>query len=316
MRWLLIVLCLIWAPQARATCLSLSIANLTLTQTFVGGSGEYNPFTATTYNQTVGFDVSGGANLVPCTYFLVLAPGASGNATQRTLVSGAKTLNYNAYVDVNNVLKDLGTATTSQVISGSFAVGTSGLLNHHTFTWTITPGQVRNATATRYSDSAVLTLYTGLLGVLWTQADTRTITFQSKVDSSVDLSLVDSTSPFDITDILQTVDFGNLVSGTTKGFDIVVRSDDGYKVTLQSANKQKLLIQNATYTDKVPYTLTVGGVTVDLSSGGAVSAVSSSGTTTTASGVVLPVVVKLGTLTGTETSGTYKDIVTVTVIAN
>ena len=38
--------------------------------------------------------------------------------------------------------------------------------------------------------------------------------------------------------------------------------------------------------------------------------------TTAQTGVVLPVVVKLGTLTGHETSGAYQDVVTVTVSAD
>ena len=97
---------------------------------------------------------------------------------------------------------------------------------------------------------------------------------------------------------------------------MVIRSDDGYKVTLQSANKQKMVIQNAGYTDKVAYTLTIGGTAVDLTSGAAVSPVAVSGATTAQGGVVLPVVVTLGTLTGKETAGTYQDSVTVTVSAN
>ena len=314
---LLPILWLIAAP-AEAACVGMAIKNLVLTQSYTGGSGAYNPFTATTYNQTVSFDVQGGAQVAVCNYFLTLGTGASGNNSQRTLALGAKTLNYNAYIDSSNsnVLKDLTTANASQVISGSFAVGTSGATNHHSFSWTITPQQIRNATTSFYSDSAALILYTGILNVLWVQADTQTITFQSKVDSAVDLALVNTGGAFNITSTLQTVDFGTLASSASKGFDMVIRSDDGYKVTLQSANKQKMVIQNASYTDKVAYTMTIGGTAVDLTSGAAVSPVAVSGATTAQGGVVLPVVVTLGTLTGKETAGTYQDSVTVTVSAN
>lgn len=314
----LIGLILFGAARAEAGCLTLTIKNLTLTQSYVGGSGAYNPFTATTYNQTVSFDVSGGAVTVACTYFLALGAGASGSTSQRTLVLGAKTLNYNAYIDSSNsnILKDLTTATASQVITGTFAAGTSGATNHHSFSWTITPQLVRNATTSVYSDTAALTLYTGILNTIWLQVDTKSITFQSAVDSDVDLALVDSGTAFNVTDTLQTVDFGNLVSGATAGFDLVIRSNDGYKVTLQSANKQNMVIQNAAYTDKVAYSMTVGGTSVNLSSGAAVSPVAAAAATTAQTGVVLPVVVTLGTLTGQETAGTYQDVVTVTVSAD
>ena len=312
-----LVLCL-GAPSAHAVCLAISIKNITLTQTYVGGAGAYNPFTPTTYNQTVSFDVSGGSDSLGCTYFLTLGGGTSGNTSQRTLALGGKTLNYNAYIDSSdtNLLKDLTTATVSQVIVGTFAALSSGATNHHSFAWTITPQQIRNATSSVYSDTATLTLYTGILNVVWLQVDTKNITFQSRIDSDVDLSLVDSGSAFDITDTLQTVDFGNLASGVAKGFDLVIRSDDGYKVTLQSANKQKLAIQSGTYTDKVAYTMTVGGTSVDLTSGAAVSPVAVSGATTAQGGVVLPVLITLGTLTGHETAGTYQDIITVGVSAD
>ncbi len=315
--WILVLW--LFVGQARADCLTLTIKNLTLTQSYAGSSAAYNPFTATTYNQTVSFDVSGGATTTAvCNYFLALGAGASGNASQRTLALGGKTLNYNAYIDSSNsnILKDLGTATASQVIAGTFAANTSNATNHHSFSWTITTQQIRNATTSFYTDSAALTLYTGILNLLWLQVDTKTITFQSKIDSAVDLSLVDSGGAFNVTDSLQTVDFGNMVSGASQGFDMVIRSDDGYKVTLQSANKQAMVIQNAAYTDKVAYSLKVGGAVVDLSSGAAVSPVAVSGATTAQGGVVLPVVVTLGTLTGHETSGTYQDIITVTVSAN
>ncbi len=308
---------LLGAPMARATCLTLSIKNVSVTQSYVGGAGAYSPFTATTYNQTVAFDVSGGAVTVACSYFITLSAGSSGNNGQRTLVLGSKILNYNAYTDSTNtnILKDLTTATASQILTGSFGIG-SGLTNHHTFSWTITPQQIVNATTSPYSDTVTLTVYTGILGILPVQVATQTLTFQSTVDSDVDLSLVPSGSAFNIASTLETVDFGNLASGASQGFDLVIRSDSGYKVTLQSANKQALLIQNAAYTDTVPYTMTINGTSVDLSSGAAVSPVAVSGVTTAQTGVALPIVITLGTLTGHETSGTYQDIVTVTVSAD
>jgi hypothetical protein len=317
---MLVLLCGLWllgVSSAQATCLTLTIKNVSVTQSYVGGAGAYSPFTATTYNQTVSFDVSGGAITVACSYFLTLSTGSSGNNAQRTLVLGGKSLNYNAYTDSTNtnILKDLTTATASQVITGSFGIG-SGLTNHHTFSWTIAPQQITNSTTAPFSDTVTLTLYTGVLTVLPVQVATQTLTFQSTVDSDVDLALVSSGSAFNIASTLETVDFGNLVSGASQGFDLVIRSDSGYKVTLQSANKQNLLIQNAAYTDKVPYTMTIAGSSVDLSSGAAVSPVAVSGVTTAQTGVALPIVITLGTLSGHETSGTYQDIVTVSVSAD
>ncbi len=315
--WFLLCLLGLAAP-AGAGCLTLTIKNLTVTQTFAGGTAEYNPFDSASYTQTVGFDIYGGSTSVACSYFLVLGAGGSNTVSQRTMTLGGSTLKYNAYLDSSNttILPDFSTATLTSVISGTFAALSTNATNHHSFTWTISPQQVKAATTSRYSDTPALTLYTGVLNLVYLQVDTKTITFQSKVDSNVNLSLVDSGSAFNLSDNLQTVDFGNLTSGAVQGFDIVVRSNDGYKITLQSANNQNMVYQgSAAYTDKIAYTMKVNGSLVDLSAGTAVSPVAVTGTTS-AAGVALPVVVTLGTLTGHETAGTYKDTITVSISAN
>ncbi len=315
---LLLLLCLLMMPAgiARAGCLTLSIKNLTVTQTFAGGSAAYNPFDSTTYNQTISFDVTGGGSGGLCNYFLTLGAGGSANATQRILTQGATTMNYNVYLDSTNttVLKDFSAASLTSIIVGTFANNSSNVTNHHTISWTITPLQVKAATTSYLTDTATLTLYTGILNILPVQVDSKALTFQTKVDSSVDLSLVPSGIPFNLSSTQQTVDFGNMVSGTAKGFDMVIRSNDGYKITLTSANKQKMAYQGAA-TDKVSYTLKVNGAAVNLSAGTPVSPVAITGTTNS-TGVAVPVVVTLGALTGTETAGTYKDAITVTVSAN
>ena len=320
MRWLiglLVLLGSLMSLPAQAGCLTLTIKNLTVTQTFAGGTAEYNPFDTSTYTQTVSFDVYGGSTSVACTYFLVLGAGGSGNANARTMALGGSTLSYNAYLPSGStIFSDLGTATLSSIITGTFAALATNATNHHSFTWTITPQQIKAATTSRYSDSATLSLYTGVLNLVYLQVDTKTITFQSKVDSNVNLSLVDSGSAFNIGSNLKTIDFGSMTSGTVRTFDIVVRSNDGYKVSLQSANKQNMVYSDsAAYSDKVPYAFKVNGAVVDLSTGLPVSPVAVTGTTSS-SGVAMPVVVTLGTRTGNETAGNYKDTVTVSVIAN
>lgn len=74
-----------------------------------------------TYPQSIPLSIS-NRRKVPCDYFITFSEGASGTFN-RTLVNGANTLNYQLYDQANqaNILKDLPSATVSEVISGTFA---------------------------------------------------------------------------------------------------------------------------------------------------------------------------------------------------
>jgi spore coat protein U-like protein len=233
------------------------------------------------------------------------------------------TLNYNVYTNAgkSNILKD-ASGTQSETITGSFPLPTGVNLvqsNDHSFVWTVGPLQAVPASATPYSDPALtLRLYSGLLTGITppTLEDTKTITFQAHADSSVDLSLVESGAPFNISDTVQVIDFNTLESGEQRGFDVVVRSNNGYRVTLQSENRQRMIHERApAIGDTVDYTVTLDGAEIDLTSGAAVDAGSGTGVTT-AGGIHLPIEFTIGNLTGAETGGTYSDVIMVEVTAN
>lgn len=149
-----------------------------------------------------------------------------------------------------------------------------------------------------------------------TLVTTKTISFQARVESSVDLSLVESGRPFDIGVTTQLVEFGTLESGAQRSIDIVVRSNNGYSVTMQSENRQVMVhSRGAAITSTVSYNVTFNGGGIDLSSGGAVQIIASSATTP-ATGRVFPVEFTIGTLSGDEIAGKYSDIIFVEVTAN
>lgn len=143
--------------------------------------------------------------------------------------------------------------------------------------------------------------------------DSKTIAFRALADSNVDLSLVDTGGAFNVADTSQTVDFGNLSAGTQRSYDTVIRSNDGYSVTFQSQNAQKL--KHTVKTDTVSYTMTFGGSSVNLSGGGVVNAATSNGVTP-ATGDRFATQFTIGAMTGAETAGNYQDVLTVTVSAH
>lgn len=311
---------LLLTREAHAVCVSLAFGAVPSLVTFEGGEGGYAVYDPQEYLQTVSFQVREDANGAVCEYFVTLSAGQSGNFNQRKMSGMMNMLDYNAYTDggKSSVFAALPTATQSEVISGSFPISlTLAQTNTHDFFWTINPQQVVQASGMPYADNALtLSLYSGLLFLSPTLVATKTITFQTHVDSSVDLSLVESGKPFDITETTQLVDFGNLESGEQRGFDVVVRSNNGYSVTMQSQNRQLLLHQRApTISDTIAYSVIFNGGGVDLSTGSPVQVISGTGTTP-ATGTSFPIEFVIGSLSGAEAAGTYSDVINVEVTAN
>lgn len=305
--------------QAHALCVNLAFGSVPSAATFKGRGG-YAVYDPQEYLQTVSFEVRAEVTGATCEYFVTLSAGQSGDFNQRKLTETTNTLNYNAYTDSgkSSILKALPTATQSEVIAGSFPV-VVGLTqtNTHKFYWTVNPRQVVPASDTSYTDgNLTLSLYSGQLLLSPTLVATKTISFQARVESSVDVSLVEPGKRFDIGETTQLIDFGTLESGEQRGFDVVVRSNNGYVVTMQSQNQQLLVHSRApAITDTVSYSVLFNGGGVDLSTGAPVPVIAGTGTTP-ATGVSFPIEFTVGTLSGEEAAGTYSDVLYVEVTAN
>lgn len=314
------LMCILFAHEARAVCINLAFGHAPSVVTFEGGAGGYAVYDPQEYLQTFSFQVQGEATGATCEYFVALSTGQSGNFNQRTLSAHTNILNYNAYTDrgKSSILKAYPTATQSEVITGSFPLSLSlTQTNSHEFFWTINPQQVVPASGAIFEDKHLtLSLYSGQLLSSPTLVATKTIDFHARVDSSVDVSLVESGRPFDISETTQRVDFGTLESGEQRGFDVVVRSNNSYTVTMQSQNRQLLVHQRApSVADTVAYSVILNGSGIDLSTGAAVQVITGNGTTP-ATGASFPIEFVVGTLLGTEIAGTYSDVINVEVSAH
>lgn len=318
----LVFLCplLLLPCEVQALCVNLAFGNTPSLATFEGGSGGYAVYDTQEYLQTASFEVKAEATGSTCEYFVTLSAGQSGDFNRRRLSEMTNRLNYNGYTDSgkSHIFKALPTATQNEVIAGSFPV-VIGLTqtNTHKFYWTVDPLQAVPASNTPYTDvNLTLSLYSGLLFLGPTLEATKTITFQARVDSSVDLSLVESGKRFDVNETTQLVDFGALESGEQRGFDVVVRSNNGYVVTMQSENRQLLIHSRApAVNDNVSYSVIFNGGGVDLTTGAPVEVIAGTGTTP-ASGIAFPIEFTIGTLSGEEAAGTYSDVINVEVTAN
>lgn len=308
-----LVALLVPTAAAQAVCGSLALARLGAHSWSSSASGDYNPFDSTQYFQQEDLQAkkSGGGQ---CDFFITLSTGDSGGFSPRQMTGGSEVLTYNFYDAPNvsaNVLKDFPEAVTlSDVLDGQMTNNknkeTQTLLYH----WSIDPQLVVGPTT--YQDSAVtFSLYQGTIASP-TLEDQLTVTVSAVVPQVVELSLVATGGAFDAADINETVDFGTLVESAQQSFDLLVRSNDGYQVSFQSA-ASSTLSKPAPNPDNVSYTVTVGGNPADLSSGAAVVVASASGVTPV-NGDRFAVSFTVGTVSGHRT-GSYDDNVTVTVSA-
>jgi len=315
---ILIILCFP-VKASYALCVGAAFSGLPSVSTFQSPSGQYDVFDTAEHLQTVNFQVTSIANALGCNYYVTLSAGLSGNMNQRELARGAgERLDYNVYTTAGktNILKD-NSAGASNHIVGSFPALASVLQTaNHSLHWTIEPEQIFVTSATQFADNNLtIRLYAEVLLGIYAVADTKTISFRAKAESSVDLSLVNTGGSFSSSDTNQTVDFGTLTSGEQLAFDTIIRSNAAnYSVSMQSQNSQSM-VHTGSMGATIPYLINFNGSNINLSSGNSVQ-VTSSSAITGSGGARFPTSFTIGTLTGAETAGTYQDIITVTISAN
>ena len=271
-----------------------------------GEGGGYNPFTPQAYTQEGHLEVR--STVGTCSFFVTFAAGSSGNFGTRTMTLGASQLPYNIHDSVtrSNVLKDLQTANENEILTGVIPVdnpGTESLdLSYYVH---MTPGLIRQAGD--YTDTVTMTLYRGTL-TNYTQMATRNVRYRALIPKVAEASVVSSGGVFDANATQYNVDFGILQEGDRDRLDVLVRTNAGYKLELLSQNLGKLrLIGGAGGT--VPYTLTVGGQVVNLSS--KVTIAERSGVTQSG-GDRFPMQIEIGTMAD-AVPGNYRDDITVIV---
>lgn len=270
-----------------------------------GEGGGYNPFTPQAYTQEGHLEIR--STVGTCSFFVTFSAGSAGNFN-RYMVLGANQLPYNIYDSVtrSNVLKDLQSANENEILTGVIATDNSGTesvdLSYYVH---ITPGLIRPAGD--YLDTVTLTLFRGTL-TNYTQMATRNVRYRALIPKVAEASVVASGAPFDANATQYNVDFGTLQEGDRDRLDVLVRTNAGYKLEILSQN-QGMLRRVGGVSGTVPYTLTIAGQTINLSS--KVTIAERSGVTQSA-GDRFPMLIEIGTLAD-AVPGNYRDDITVIV---
>lgn len=143
-----------------------------------------------------------------------------------------------------------------------------------------------------------------------TSQRSRTLTISATVLEQIDLSLVNPGAVFNPTLTSRLIDFGILQSGKFSDFDLRVRSNTGYSISLSSQNQGNMAHIDPTDTSRIPYLFTASGANVDLS--GPATTVINTPLATSPLGVPYPMRVTVGNL-GNASAGDYQDTITITI---
>ncbi len=251
-----------------------------------------------------------------CSYAVTFGHGGGASYEARRMTNGASSLAYQLFGDsaLTQVLEDEPDVTsTTQYVSGRF---TSTTLETQTLTYYV---QIPSSSAMSptykpsggYTDSFLARLWHGKPSHTSTPVATTSVGISAFVPKIIDLSLTQGTA-FDPTQTSLHLDFGTLTAGASESFNLLVRTNAGYAVSMSSQNGGALAPSSAKVETRVPYAIAVDGTTRALSGSQSTPVTVATGPgQTSSSGVSHPVAVTIGS-PANAMAGTYTDVITVT----
>lgn len=248
-----------------------------------------------------------------CNFFLTLDNGQGSSYTDRNLRNGSNLLPVQIFSDssLQNIIKNLPEVSSpSDVLVGSFPDGTTSPREIGLFLYP----RLTNVDYQRfgdYEDEFVLKLYQGTYNGTYTLEDTDSIRLRYRVEKKIDLSIVNTGAPFDLSSTTKTLNFGTLTAGEQLGFDLVIKFNAGYRVRISSENNGNL--KRAGFSNLISYSLQMNGNPVSLvgSASNPVLVAQGNGVSGGA-GLRFGGLVTIGAVAG-AVPGNYLDTITVTV---
>lgn len=228
---------------------------------------------------------------------------------------------YNLYRQSNkvNILKDQGDAGPGEYIIGS----APNKNTPYTYTWYIAvPSLYDNfvsAPANVYSDTLPVRVFNVRAnGNLEEQHGShRWITMNFTVPRYVEMSLVSTNQPHDISSTVYIMNFGTMSTNQELQADLRVVGNVPFRVELASQNGGKLKRTNNLGGTEIPYTIKVGsGSYFQPTNVNSFYYLFQTNSATQLSGQRYPISVKLGNVPSKPDDGDYEEVITLKVIAH
>lgn len=253
-----------------------------------------------------------------CDYSVTFGKGSASNY-ERRMRNGTNELRYQLYKDssLTQILKEVPDLTSSSdYISGSFPEEAS---QAQTVTYYVQipydpAGDRRTQPSGVYTDNFTVKLYEDKNhNTFHKPEDVANVQISATIPKLLEISLVDSGAGFDASATSRTENFGNLAQGQSRSFDLLVRSNAGYKITFSSRNSSSLVRSGDPKRDRqrIPYIASVGGTRYTI---GRRTQVASGSGQTGAGGAQHPVTFIITGDPSQAFAGSYADTITVTAI--
>lgn len=304
MTWRLFVLSLLFSPaMARAACdniqmqLNPSSINLTSSAT-------------TQASVTVKANTQNGG----CQFFVAFDYGAGGTFSSRHLVQGSNNWPYQLAKDSSGtqVLKtQQETSGVSNVLNGTMPNNSGNDVQITLSYWVILDLSNPWLRFGNYSDNVTLRLYTGNPNNA-TFIQSQGLGLNYNAPKRADVSVVPTGGSFNVNDTTETLNYGTITSGLSRGCDVILKTNAGYE--LYASSQRNGALKHSVFTNTIGYTAKFSNVTVNLGSSASnpVQIARVLGTSP-ASGFVIPFAATINTYPVNTPGGTYSDQITLTV---
>lgn len=246
----------------------------------------------------------------PCDFFVTLSRGRSGSF-DRKMGKGFETIPYNIYRDgsLSRIIKDLPEANQGEILLGKFFTPGN---DSRTFTLTAKVAKQIFQSTGFYVDNINVRVFKGSFSSTvvpqFAQSNIQVSYIQPIAQA---ISLVESGSTFVAGDNKQSISFYPLREGAVRAFDLLVRSNSGYSVKVESQNGGKL--KHDKMDRFINYALELRGHPVRLTQQGLLLAYKGAGSQFQDDR--FPLSVRIGQIQK-ALSGRYTDVIQFTVEAN
>lgn len=247
-------------------------------------------------------------------YRIYFSKGFANNYQRRAFTGfGQHSIPYNLHKNSNQsgILKERNDAVTgNEYLNGSLPERNRFFENR---LYISAPGLYNTSSVVGYYFDVIQASAYSLGNGNWHFQRTQNFTVIFYVSQLIRISITDEGGTFQSGSSSKVLDFGHLTQNAEKGADVRVVSNGSYQLKISSQNNGVL---KHTQNGSIAYALRVNGAQVNLSSSKTSPVSIGSGNATSSSGDLYNLKVKIIENTQNKPAGFYKDIVTITAIAN
>ncbi len=259
------------------------------------------------------FTIKRGSNSNNCKNFRAFYGKGNANTYNRRAFYGSLSMSYNLYFDsaLTSVLKNYGDANSSEYIQGTLSNNNTDYTFNH-FVKVINLDSVFSNGPGYYGDLIPISFYSVKNNGTLIYQTTAYFWYQFVIPRYAELSLGSIGESHDPSSTQHTLNFGTIENFETQTARLSVKGNVPFGIFMSSQNGGKL-INGSSFID---YTISLdNGPAQSLSVAGNSYYMGQSYTATSIGGTHYPLRIQLQSLSSNASTGTYTDVITVTVNA-